>query len=485
MYPQHNPVALILLHWRFPFVIATLGFLLQVFLVFLFSVTTDEPDHIRYGARLLAGDPSRPDPLLDSKMPVSVFNALPLKLLPGSGLKTARLPTACATFLLSLLTFHFAFQLFGFRPALFAQCCLLLSPHLLAHGALATTDLYSALTTLLFVFTLYRFRQQPNRFTALGAGAALGLALLSKFSALFLLPLLLFLLPHARLLAVTIGTALLVLNLGYLASGSGTPLAALALRSAAFQHLQQIPLLGALPLPLPAAFLTGLDWMHFHNANGNTFGNILLLGELRGERLASASGFPHYYLIAWLLKEPFGLQLLTILGAFAAPGPVRLLLLAAAAMIVLPQSLFSNTQIGLRHILPLFPLTALLAAAAFVRFPKPLTLSLLAATALSVASWFPHLIPYSNELITDRKLIWHYLADSNLDRGQNRNEVIAFLQPHPDVQLNPPAPTTGRILVSANLLAGVIDENYWLYRLRPTPDAHVGYAHLLITLPSR
>ncbi len=97
------------------------------------------------------------------------------------------------------------------------------------------------------------------------------------------------------------------------------------------------------------------------------------------------------------------------------------------------------------------------------------------------------MIPYFNELLTDRKMAYRFLADSNLCWGQDTWLVQNFLKNNPDVVLDPPRPVTGRVLVNANLLAGVAPAkaDYWLRQNRdmPAPIAHVGYAHLLFSIP--
>jgi hypothetical protein len=95
------------------------------------------------------------------------------------------------------------------------------------------------------------------------------------------------------------------------------------------------------------------------------------------------------------------------------------------------------------------------------------------------------MIPYMNEWVFNRKLAYTILADSNLDWGQNRGLVSNFLKKNPDVIANPTVPVSGRILVNANLLVGVVEKTpnqiLWL-RCCHEPVAHVGYAHLLFVV---
>jgi hypothetical protein len=97
------------------------------------------------------------------------------------------------------------------------------------------------------------------------------------------------------------------------------------------------------------------------------------------------------------------------------------------------------------------------------------------------------MIPYFNEILTDRKLAYRFLADSNLDWGQDHWVVRRFLKSNPDVILNPRQRVAGRILVSANFLAGVLPPkaDYFLRVEGARPIAQVGYAHLLFLEPAQ
>ena len=60
---------------------------------------------------------------------------------------------------------------------------------------------------------------------------------------------------------------------------------------------------------------------------------------------------------------------------------------------------------------------------------------LLAWLTTSTFSYCPHMIPYMNEWVLDRKSAYKILADGNLDWGQNRRLVEEFLDTNPDVKL--------------------------------------------------
>ena len=481
--------------------------------------TNDEDDHIGYGAAILRGSADRSSFAYDSKMPVTVLNAIPgslARFLESRGMgstlaeklrdiRVARCATVFAAFGLCLLVYFYAASLYGRTAGLFAQLLFVLSPNIGAHSALATTDLYAACGFVLFLYCLHRFLERPSSSRAAMAAAALALAQLTKFAAICLYPVLVLVLLalafsrklgwHSiiQLLAFHAFFFLAFVNAGFLFDRTLTPLEKYEFRGATFQALARIPGLRAIPLPVPYPYIQGFDMMKFGNDTGD--GNIMLLGEVRGKKQARSGGFPSYYLVCYALKEPLGMQLLLLLAIFwivrhrrwgdflAAEFP----LLASAGLLTLWLSLASRTQIGIRHILPALAVFVILSGAAFAGWEQfgPRRRLLLTAcllyVAVSVGSYFPHLIPYFNEMVADRKMAYRYLADSNLDWGQDRWVVDAFHKKNGEVRLNPERPVLGSILVSANVMAGIgpYGVDYWVRRLGLMPVAHVGYGHLL------
>lgn len=104
----------------------------------------------------------------------------------------ARVPFILLTIGLILVIFFWAKSLFGKKAGLFAATLTAFSPSVLAHGRLATTDIGLVLFFVLTCFCLYKYYLKPSLATALLLGLSLGLALASKFSALAILPVVLF-----------------------------------------------------------------------------------------------------------------------------------------------------------------------------------------------------------------------------------------------------------------------------------------------------
>ena len=111
-----------------------------------------------------------------------------------------------------------------------------------------------------------------------------------------------------------------------------------------------------------------------------------------------------------------------------------------ALFLVLPVTLIflamtqAKTNIGLRHILPVYPFLLVLASrTATLRLRRPsLALLLigipLACTAISSLRIAPHQLAYFNESIGGPEQGYRYLSDSNLDWGQDLKGLKAYIE---------------------------------------------------------
>ncbi len=319
--------------------------------------------------------------------------------------------------------------------------------------------------------------------TPLLSALALALAQLTKPFAIYLYPIAgLFLLlavfgdthtspPHTRrsagiYIVVCLALFIVVIDAAYAFDRPLTTLSADSFTSAPFLHLQQFalrwPILRSVRVPVAFPYLQGLDMTAHHEATGDTFGNIYLLGHLGHAGDPQFRGFASYYAVALFFKEPIALQILAVLGLVwiarrrTAAGILQGegILLTAAVALVLWLSFFDRAQIGIRRILPALAVIIVIASAAFSDFataPRWRRIglgSLVLWLCLSMASYYPRLIPYMNEWIPDRTLAYRILGDSNLQYGQNASLVSAYLRSNPDVAYNPAAPVCGRVLVS-------------------------------------
>ena len=395
-------------------------------------------------------------------------------------------------------------------------------PNLLAHGRLVTTDMGATLFTLAACACMER-SFAPGRAGlrwAAAAGAALGLGLLARFSCLLLIPLLVVAAAldarrpwaaRARHLALMLGCALLLVNLGYGIAGyagAGFPLAhnpvVGPLRTEPLASMESHPLLRWTPLPLPRLYLEGLDLARYKNLS------VEGPGYLNGAY--SSDGWWSYFLLALGMKTTLPLLALAVIGlgvllrSARDPGsrPSMVWLLAPSAGFVLLVTASTRAQIGLRYVLPVIPFLCLLGGLATAagrparRILRAGTAALLAGlliwhAAAALRIW-PYHLAYFNEAAGGPDNGMRHLAYSNLDWGQDLVGLDRFMRERRIARMNlyyfgtadpdyygiqrAPAPEPGYYAVSATHLMGIYlpDKEYLAPFRRMAPEAAIGHS---------
>jgi hypothetical protein len=143
--------------------------------------------------------------------------------------------------------------------------------------------------------------------------------------------------------------------------------------------------------------------------------------------------------VAFFIKTPLGSLMLIIasLVFYRAGSPLGR---CEAGFLLVPVAVifFATTQakinIGLRHILPVYPFLFVLASRlATVHFRRhwvaPFLLGVpLVFTAVSTLRMTPHQLAYFNELVGGPDQGYRYLSDSNLDWGQDLKGVKTYME---------------------------------------------------------
>jgi hypothetical protein len=154
----------------------------------------------------------------------------------------------------------------------------------------------------------------------------------------------------------------------------------------------------------------------------------------------SDDGWWSYYPLAFLLKTPTALILLIAAGLVALFRRRREVGLHDAAFVVLPVAVFlgvamwSGINIGLRHILPVYPFVILLAALGVrevTRIPRLQRIAIFATVAMlwtgEFAAAYPHSLTFFNYPAGGPEAGYRYLADSNLGWGQSLKSLKAWM----------------------------------------------------------
>jgi len=328
--------------------------------------------------------------------------------------------------LAALVVWRWSQTLFGTPAALFATLLFTTLPPVLAHAGLATTDMPLAATVTAALYACQRWLEAPSLRRALLLGAASGLAVASKFSALLFLP---------------AGAAALILLQVY-----ARRLAPVPNRPGARAYASVIPALlvglGVLwatyrfaiapdGTPVPE-FFAGIQYVFQHNRLGHL---AYLLGEVRRD------GWWYFFPVALVVKTPLPFLLLSGIGVALllrrprGAGTAGALAPALAATAILVSALPAHLNIGLRHILPIYPLLAIAAgygASALWqsergrRLKRGVVAFLLAAQLTGSVSAHPDYLSYFNALAGPHPE--RILVDSDLDWGQDLDRLAELLR---------------------------------------------------------
>lgn len=323
-------------------------------------------------------------------------------------------------------------KLGGDAVAALATLFLVTNPNVLAHAGLATTDMACAAGTTLALFAGAAWLERPTLKRALWFGAAVGVAIATRLSAI-----------------AFVGGGLVA---GYLLRGivgrewriesdaratrafvslSVAAAAVLLVIWAAYRFAFGPMTPGAPSVPAPA-FIAGVDRFLLHGRSGHP---TFLLGT------PSNTGWWYYFPVALLVKTPIPLLLAGIAGAAVALKHLRerrdwhgaLPLVFAAAILLI--SLAVRVNLGVRLVLPIYPLLALVASQGVwslirehsSRLALPAVGALLAWAVVIPVRAHPDHLAYFNALAGEHPE--RVLVDSNLDWGQDlyrlRDTIVA------------------------------------------------------------
>jgi hypothetical protein len=439
------------------------------------SATWDEPVHLTLGYAALTRGDYRPDP--EHPPLLRLWAALPLLAMGGITLDTTfidRTPPSeyahhvapvaqkflffdndadrllgPARFMIVLLgvglgvmLFSWAYEWLGFGPAVTALVLYTVEPNLLAHASLVTTD--EGATCFIFgtAYFLWRSHREPRLGNLAAVVGCFVLAVLSKFSALMLAPVVVCLLAvamwRAPRLKLTVAAGLLaamgaaswiglwaVYGFRYAPSPSATWV----------YHFQTDADVQARVPGLAKA----VDWIDGHRLVPNAYSQGLLISQSKAQTRPSFlagqysdHGWWYYFPVAFLIKTPIAVLLWVLLGLGALIRRRGAPDLTTCLCVILPPAMYvvvamtARINIGVRHILPAYPFLLLLGAAGgkavldgFATRGRLAIATLATVGVVELAGVYPHTLTFFNLLVGGPTQGEHYLVDSNLDWGQD------------------------------------------------------------------
>lgn len=364
------------------------------------------------------------------------------------------------------------FRYFGPLASFFTTGLAALSPTLLAHSALATSDMAMTFFFLASVMVFWRHLQKPNLRTFILSSATFGLACVTKFSAVMLLPMMAIMVifrcffgpPVAGLWSGSDSRFRRLTNLVTWWAGHGLVAIAVIWLFFGFQFSMMSPdvTAGTMPLAWNDILSTHPQWeplifglRDFHilpEAFLYGFSYVLAFSLARGAFLdgqVGTEGWVEFFPKTFLYKTPT-IELVTIvlaMGVFVWWLRNKKLDLFKRAYLWIPGislfviywvfSLTSHLNIGHRHILPTYPLIFIACGSViwgtqvyFKNRTVPLIIGfgLLIGQALSTAAIHPHHLAYFNFIGGGPERGYQHLVDSSLDWGQDLPGLAKWLE---------------------------------------------------------
>ena len=299
-----------------------------------------------------------------------------------------RIPIVLISLLGGLVVFKWAEALYGKRAGIFALFLYCLSPNILAYCRLVTHDLAVSAFIVLALYQFWLFKGEPSFRNLLFAGLGLGLALSSKHTTFLILP-----------------TYLLY----------GFKLTSNRQRCGIFL----IFLIGFFILGLCSQF-SFIDYFKGFLGLGAQARSSFLMGE-------AGWGWWYYFIVAFLIKTPIPTLIFILMSLFFFKR-IRSKDIGDEFLLIMPiltifgMASYSRFNIGLRHILPIYPLIFVFVSKVAnlrVKGAKLLIPLLCGWYLISSLNIYPHYIAYFNELVGGPRNGYRYLVDSNLDWGQD------------------------------------------------------------------
>lgn len=394
---------------------------------------------------------------------------------PDTILFWARVPIVFLAILLGIYVYLWSKLLFGKNAGFLALFLYTLSPNILAHARLVTTELGLAAFMAISLYHYYIFLKSPSIRNLALSGITLGLALASKFTAIYLIPIFIILggirfhlhtrdktFSIYRLINFTLQIliiffiSVLVLMPIYQFQGIYDNQE----KQDSVGKIMQSGPLSALSnslvslAPVPSRYIYGLAFVSFHSTAGH---EAFLLGQ------HSSDGWWYYFPFAFLVKTPVPLLILAIYAVYllfrrlkagkpkkipsanhqsASPSDVTIScrdktglleesFLHIPIIFIFLAFMLNNINIGLRHILPIYPLIHIsvsrVACIPKSSFKKSAFAFLLIWYLLGTLLISPHFLAYFNEPSGGPRNGHNLLIDSNLDWGQDLKSLGEYV----------------------------------------------------------
>ncbi|XOU94806.1 MAG: ArnT family glycosyltransferase [Candidatus Kerfeldbacteria bacterium] len=405
-----------------------------------------------------------------------------------------RIPTMILSILLGFFIFRWSKELFGLKAGLISLLFYTFSPNIIAHSRYVTTDIALALFFFITIYYFYKYLKSAKIKYFIYFCLIFGLAQASKFSAVILIPILVILLLiyilsknntdfykkvtsrlFTKIIIVIISTFLTlfcvygfevknpiddinvkelyktqeeILNTNQIEQEDGLTQKIISITDTNTKSGQNI-LNFAEKAPWPIfSYFNGFIKLFIHNYYGHM---SYLLGE------HSNMGWWYYFIIAFLVKTPLSTLLLSLTLVVSVIYwffkknsvnnknlyidkikniPLAYYFLVVPPLIHFVFSLTSHINLGLRHILLIYPFIFVgigyFAKLRFQNIKKQKIFNILFSLIIiyyliSSIMIYPNYLAYFNEISGGPNNGTKYLVDSNIDWGQDIKKLKKYM----------------------------------------------------------
>jgi 4-amino-4-deoxy-L-arabinose transferase-like glycosyltransferase len=329
----------------------------------------------------------------------------------------SRLPVHLLFVLLVIMTGLFVKKIAGLIPSIIASVLVSFSPTLLAHGQLATTDFGCTVFMFISVYTFYLAVHAGNNKRWVICGIVTGLAFLTKYTALLLVPIFIIFTLYEiifnkicnkalfRGIIILVFFILLVLSLGYKFT--------------------------------PWLYVSGISQIYVRNnpdAYYYLFGNVL------------DGAVWYYYFAVFLAKTPVATLLLLAISAYVSvrykfDRDIIIYFLVPVGVIMFVCA-FDTHNLGIRRVLPMYPFLFSFISCTYNHInadnlKKTIFSTFLAWNIITTIIAYPHYISFFNIAVGGSNNGPNLLEDSNLDWGQDLPALVEWQKNnYPDEPIN-------------------------------------------------
>ena len=322
----------------------------------------------------------------------------------------------------------------------------LIQPNIIANGRLATLDIGVAMLMFGSSMLLYKYYHSRQKRWLIYTGVILGLALLSKYTAILLIPiiliqvLILFLINKEKRVRNTLLILLtlfiissITICLFYFNSNYKLLLFNRPFNSSLINTVFNNVITSKIPILLPTNYLKGLDIVSSINSAGYS---TVFWGNFYKETV----NIWYYYIVVMLVKIPIPILIFTIIGSICIlvkhyRNKDLFFFLVPPVIIFICFSFFTDRQLGIRYILPIFPYIIIATAYGInvlnnyrYKFAKYVSYLFVLWIIFESFSVYPNYLTYFNQFVGGSKNGYKYFADSNLDWGQDLPSVKKWLK---------------------------------------------------------